>query len=261
MLSAWSQNPYDSFAVAYTAANDSNAYNAYYERPASLALVGDVAGLSVLDAGCGAGSHAAALIRRGATVTGLDSSSGMLAIARQRLGPEVALHHADLAEPLPFPAGCFDVVLASLVMHYLHDWRPTLREFHRVLRPGGRLVISTHHPFMDHPNPGQTDYFAVYEITEEWAKNGQTALMRFWHRPLHAMTDAFRTCGFALDLISEPQPDPVAAEKFPEDYLNLSTKPRFLFFVLSPRSEPHRRPDGGPVGQGANPSVGPTMGL
>jgi len=234
MSSAQSHNPYDSFATAYSAANDSNAYNAYYERPASLALAGDVAGLRVLDAGCGAGSHAAELIRRGAAVTGLDNSSGMLAVARQRLGPDVALHHADLAEPLPFQAGRFDVVLASLVMHYLRDWQPTLREFHRVLRPSGRLVISTHHPFMDQPSPGQDDYFATYEITEEWAMNGQTALMRFWHRPLHAMTDAFKACGFALDLISEPQPDPAAAEKFPNDYLNLSTKPRFLFFVLSP---------------------------
>jgi hypothetical protein len=49
------------------------------------------------------------------------------------------------------------------------------------------------------------------------------------------MTDAFRTCGFALDLISEPHPDPAAAEKFPAAYLDLCRNPRFLFFVLSPR--------------------------
>jgi SAM-dependent methyltransferase len=187
-----------------------------------------------MDAGCGAGSHVAELIRRGAVVTSLDKSCGMLAIARQRLGPDVPLHEADLAEALRFPAGCFDVILASLVLHYLEDWRPTLREFHRVLRPGGRLVVSTHHPFMDHPNPGHADYFATYHIDEEWAKDGQTALMRFWHRPLHAMTDAFGTCGFALDLISEPQPEPAAAEKLPEAYLDLCRNPRFLFFVLSP---------------------------
>jgi ubiquinone/menaquinone biosynthesis C-methylase UbiE len=117
-------------------------------------------------------------------VTGLDKSSGLLAIARQRLGPDVALHEADLSEPLCFQAGCFDLILASLVLNYLDDWRPTLREFHRVLRPGGRLVVSTHHPFMDHPNPGHPDYFATYQIEEEWAKDGHTALMRFWHRPL-----------------------------------------------------------------------------
>jgi hypothetical protein len=45
----------------------------------------------------------------------------------------------------------------------------------------------------------------------------------------------FGTCGFALDLISEPQPEPAVAEKFPEAYLDLCRNPRFLFFVLSPR--------------------------
>lgn len=51
-------NDYDAFAHAYTQDNDNNAVNAYYERSASLALLGDVAGQRVLDAGCGAGSHA-----------------------------------------------------------------------------------------------------------------------------------------------------------------------------------------------------------
>ena len=45
---------------------------------------------------------------------------------------------------------------------------------------------------MDHPLAGGPDYFATYDFTEEWTKGGQTVLMRFWHRPLHAMTDAFR---------------------------------------------------------------------
>lgn len=85
-------NDYDAFALGYTQNNDSNATNAYYERPASLALLGDVAEQRVLDAGCGAGSHAAEMIRQGASVTGLDKSAGLLAIARQRLGADVRLH-------------------------------------------------------------------------------------------------------------------------------------------------------------------------
>ncbi|HEX8008774.1 MAG TPA: hypothetical protein VF482_20380 [Trebonia sp.] len=68
---------------------------------------------------------------------------------------------------------------------------------------------------MDHPLAGGPDYFATYDFTEEWTKGGQTMLMRFWHRPLHAMTDAFRAAGFTLDVISEPQPDPVAESLFP----------------------------------------------
>lgn len=48
-------NDYDSFAEAYSADNEKNILNAYYERPAMTALAGDVAGRRILDAGCGSG--------------------------------------------------------------------------------------------------------------------------------------------------------------------------------------------------------------
>lgn len=63
---------------------------------------------------------------------------------------------------------------------------------------------------MDHPLAGGPDYFATYAFTEEWTRGGQTVLMRFWHRPLHAITDAFRAAGYTLDVIAEPQPDAAA---------------------------------------------------
>ena len=56
---------------------------------------------------------------RGAVVTGLDAGAGMLDLARLRLGSDAGLHLADLADSLPFPEGTFDVVAASLVLHYL----------------------------------------------------------------------------------------------------------------------------------------------
>jgi hypothetical protein len=54
-------NDYDSFAEAYSAENEVNLFNAYYERPATLALAGDVTGRRILDAGCGSGPLFAAL--------------------------------------------------------------------------------------------------------------------------------------------------------------------------------------------------------
>src|SRR5580658_6698399 len=90
-------NDYDGFAEVYSAENEVNLFNAYYERPATLALAGDVAGRRILDAGCGSGPLFAALRDRGAIVTGFDSSTGMLEQARQRLGDGADLHQADLA--------------------------------------------------------------------------------------------------------------------------------------------------------------------
>ena len=54
-------NDYDSFAEGYTASNETGFVHAYYERPAMLALAGDVAGRRILDAGCGSGPLSAAL--------------------------------------------------------------------------------------------------------------------------------------------------------------------------------------------------------
>ncbi|MEU8472801.1 class I SAM-dependent methyltransferase [Streptomyces sp. NPDC029006] len=226
-------NDYDSFAEAYAAENENNLVNAYYERPAMLALAGDVAGHRVLDAGCGSGPLTAALRDRGAVATGIDASAGMLALARQRLGDDVALHVADLGERLPFKDGAFDDVVASLVLHYLENWGPTLAEFRRVLRPGGRLIVSVDHPVTAYtfrePRP---DYFATTSYTFDWMLGGQSTPMRLWRKPLHAMIDAFTTAGFNLSVISEPQPDPAARALFPDGFDDLSTKPCFLFFVV-----------------------------
>src|SRR3954466_13497377 len=138
-------NDYDSFAEAYSAENENNLMNAYYERPAMLTLAGDVTGRRILDAGCGSGPLFAALRDRGAVVTGVDASAGMVELARRRLGAEADLRVADLADPLPFPDGKFDDVVGSLVLHYLQDWGPTLAELRRVLTPGGRLIVSVEH--------------------------------------------------------------------------------------------------------------------
>ncbi|WP_031469938.1 class I SAM-dependent methyltransferase [Sciscionella sediminilitoris] len=223
-------NDYDVLAEDYARHNERNAYNAYYERPATLELAGDVRGLRVLDAGCGSGAHAEALLSGGASVTGLDSSAGILALARERLGARATLLHANLAEPLPLPDNGFDLVIAPLVLHYLRDWEPTLREFRRVLGNGGRLVFSTHHPTMDFAESGGEDYFATYAFTEDWPAGDRTVTMRFWHRPLTAMTEALRASGFAIERLTEPAPVPECRELFPEDYRTISTKPRFLFF-------------------------------
>ncbi|MGW5119277.1 class I SAM-dependent methyltransferase [Streptomyces noursei] len=226
-------NDYDSFAQAYSAENENNLVNAYYERPAMLALAGDVADRRILDAGCGSGTLSAALRDRGAVVTGIDASAGMLSLARRRLGDDAALHMVDLRDRLPFADGAFDDVVASLVLHYLEDWGPTLAELRRVLKPGGRLIASVDHPFVAYtiqdPRP---DYFANTSYTFDWTFNGQSAPMKFWRKPLHTMTDAFTTAGFRLSAISEPQPDPAARELFPDAFHDLSTKTCFLFFVV-----------------------------
>jgi SAM-dependent methyltransferase len=230
---------YDGFAEAYAAETESNLINGYYTRPAVLDLAGDVTGRRILDVGCGAGPLLESLRDRGAIVTGVEPSAKMLELARQRLGEGVALHQAGLGgDPLPFPDGAFDDVVACLVLHYLEDWKAPLAELRRVLASGGRLIVAVDHPFINKLMHPASDYFAVSKKSQEWTFGGHSAPMQFWHRPLHAMTAAFTEAGFRIAVISEPPPAPGARERFPEEFAEIFKDPsntaflNMLFFVL-----------------------------
>lgn len=223
---------YDSFAESYAAENESSLLNAYYERPAMIGLAGDVAGRRILDAGCGSGPLSAALSAKGAIVTGVDSSPAMLHLARQRLGADADLHVADLNGTLPFADGSFDDVVASLVLHYLEDWSAPLAELRRVLKPGGRLLVSVNHPTVSVVNYPAEDYFAVRQYSEDYEFDGKPAVLTFWHRPLHAMINAFTAAGYRVAAVSEPEPSPhTPAELLPPRILS-GEKTAFLCFIF-----------------------------
>jgi SAM-dependent methyltransferase len=225
-------NDYDSFAEAYADDSESNLINGYYCRPAILDLAGAVAGRRILDIGCASGAVFEALRDRGAMVTGIDSSAEMVKLARQRLGDGADLRQADLGDPLPFPGGAFDDVIASLVLHYLEEWTAPLAELRRVLTPGGRLIMAVNHPYVFKLMFPDADYFEIQPWSAENTFSGQQAVLTTWHRPLPAMNDAFTAAGFRIAVISEPPPAPAARELFPDE---LTAKPRFLcflFFVL-----------------------------
>ncbi|WP_216906505.1 class I SAM-dependent methyltransferase [Nocardia noduli] len=128
-----------------------NVHNAHTDRPAMLRLAGDVTGTRVLDIGCGAGHYGAELLKRGAArFTGIDGSETLLDAARQRLGDDAILHCHDLEQPLTFLADhSFDLAVMALVYHHVAARGQLLAEIRRVLRPGGRLLVSTTHPTGD----------------------------------------------------------------------------------------------------------------
>ncbi|GAA5227131.1 class I SAM-dependent methyltransferase [Paeniglutamicibacter antarcticus] len=224
---------YDSFAEAYSAENETSLINGYYERPAMIKLAGDVRSRQILDAGCGSGPLAKALCDLGATVTGFDSSKAMIDLARKRLGEGAQLLVADLGQPLPFADDSFDDVVASLVFHYLEDWLGSLNEIRRVLRPGGRLIMSVNHPIL-YPwtNPG-ADYFKPTKYSDDHTFNGQLATLTYWHRPLQAMTEAFTKAGFQIEVVSEPPFSADApAEIIPPQFEGRKSFLSFIFFVL-----------------------------
>lgn len=223
---------YDGFAARYAAENESSLLNAHYERPAMLDLAGDVRGRRILDAGCGSGPLAEALLARGASVTGIDVSPAMIDLARRRLGPDADLHVAALGEVLPFPDGSFDDVVCSLVLHYLEDWSAPLAELRRVLVPGGRLLLSVNHPTVGVVNYPGEDYFATREYSEEYEFDGVPAVLTFWHRPLHAMFDAFSGAGFRVVWVAEPAPSPTTPSELLPTRIAAGERSAFLSFIF-----------------------------
>jgi SAM-dependent methyltransferase len=108
---------------------------------AALDAIGIERGTRLLDAGCGAGLALVLAAERGAVVTGLDASAGLLAVARERL-PEADLREGEL-EALPYPDDSFDAVTAFNSVQYASDPTTALRELKRVARPGVRVAITT----------------------------------------------------------------------------------------------------------------------
>ncbi len=116
-------------------------------------LFGDQADLKLLpgllhgtevigDLGCGTGHLTRLLAPFARRVTAIDRSPAMLEIARKRLSDcdNVDVREADLGS-LPIETGRLDLAIVSLVLHYVVDLDRTLSEVHRVLRPGGRILI------------------------------------------------------------------------------------------------------------------------
>jgi ubiquinone/menaquinone biosynthesis C-methylase UbiE len=102
-------------------------------------------GESVLDVGCGPGFYMAEILERvgpAGRVAGLDTSAPMREMAARRLGSaeNVELRDAD-ATALPFDDGSFDAAVSVQVLEYVDDVDRAIAQLHRVLRPGGRVVL------------------------------------------------------------------------------------------------------------------------
>ena len=124
----------------------------YEDTAAQLAPVSDVAvaalglrgGERVLDVACGTGNAALVASKAGALVTGLDASARLLDVARERVpGGEFVL--GDAAE-LPFKDGRFDAAVSVFGTIFAHPAEQAAAEVARVVRPGGRVAITTWPP-------------------------------------------------------------------------------------------------------------------
>jgi SAM-dependent methyltransferase len=220
------EDAYDELAETYAAELEQNPYNVDLDFPGTTALIPDVEGKCVLDAGCGTGLYTEWLVERGADVVGVDVSEEMLARASERevIGDDVEFHRVDLGEPLDFAGDdAFDGIVCGLVLGYIGDWESLFDEFARVLTPGGFVVFSLKHPFDEWPLDEDENYFDVERKTKEWSVE-----VPFFSRPLEAIFGPPLDAGFRIDRVAEPEPTEGFAEKWPERYEKETKRPVFL---------------------------------
>ena len=177
-------------------------------------LLGDLAGLRVLEVGAGAAQYSRWLASRGVSVVATDVSGGML-VAGGRLDDATGIRtqrvQAD-ARALPFPDASFDVVFTAFgVLPFVPDAHRVHGEVARVLRPGGRWVFATTHPmrwvFPDDPGVGGlTASFSYFSRTPyvETAEDG-TVLYVEYHRTLADLVADVTGAGFVIDRFVEPE--------------------------------------------------------
>jgi ubiquinone/menaquinone biosynthesis C-methylase UbiE len=115
----------------------------------------------VLDVGCGPGRLTRLLARRvvpNGSVDGIDASPQMIkrATAKARKLGVPASFQVAYAQQLPFADSTFDAVACTLVLHHVaaDDQLAAIEEIHRVLKPGGRLLIAEFQAGPKHPHPG-----------------------------------------------------------------------------------------------------------
>ncbi len=114
------------------------------EEPILRSLLAEIPAGDALDVACGTGRITALLCELGHQVTGIDPSESMLERARDKGLPATFVKGSF--DPLPLEDDTVDLVTCALALTHVTDLGPPLRGFARVLRPGGRAVLSDIHP-------------------------------------------------------------------------------------------------------------------
>ena len=228
-----------------------NPAHRFLEKPAMLAKLPDLGGKRVFCIGCGSGEEILLLRSRGASsIYAIDVSEALLEIARAG-HPDVEFAMRSMEERQPFDDGTFDFVYSSLTLHYAVDWSGILREVARLLRPGGRMLFSTHHPvkwgaqvsrgeerdtfLMGYERPkGQMpvvygDYLGTRKIADRWFG---TMDVESWHRPLPSILRDVVASGLLLVDFIEPMPTGEARTENPAFFEIHSRVPLFMILEL-----------------------------
>jgi SAM-dependent methyltransferase len=232
--------------------SNKNSAHLYLEKPGLASLLpSDLSGKSILCVGVGSGEETEIYKSMGADqIVGIDSAEKLIEVAKSTY-PEHEFQTMDM-DTLDFEDEFFDIVVSSLALHYKESWTKVLAEVHRVLKPGGEFVFSTHHPIRWSLEKVKTEegydkvlgfrhntkdrslqtlgfYNTPKKVTTEFVKDLEVT---FFHRPLQLMLGDLLNCPLVLNKVLEPKPIKEAKTLEPEFYRTNMHLPLFIIFKL-----------------------------
>lgn len=177
------------------------------EEGVTLEFIGDVQGQRVLDLGCGTGRYCVLLAQRGASVVGIDLSLKMLEHTKQKITStyQFELYHGTLGK-ISFPNEHLDLIISALTFGHICELEPTFKEAVRVLKKGGRMIISDVHPYW--PVSG-------HDYTEFFDETGQEYRIPVYPHLIEEYWYLCKKFGMQLRDIREPKIDDWLIERFP----------------------------------------------
>lgn len=228
---------FEGLAEDYLNFVDEKPHNAYYERPAMIQFVNEIEliGKIALDAGCSAGWYSKQLLDRGAKVIGIDISPAMIECAKKRTNGEIEAYVANLENPLVFmKSRQVDLIISSLTLHYIKDWSIPLREFYRILKPGGEVVLSVQHPMSDFKVSKTGVYYGTELVEYIWKGMPSGPVnVPYYRRSFATMINDFIQAGFIIKKVVEPEPVEMLKGINQAVYQKLLKEPAFICFHLT----------------------------
>ena len=194
--------------------------------PAVDRFCGDVAGLRILDAGCGPGLRATDLATRGAKVVAADISSEMIRIARGSPHADVEYLVHDLTKPLPGQP--FDLVVSELVINDLADYTAYVATVSRALRGGGRCVMTLNNPYSAVLRNKVPDYYRSGWTIEYQGLASVGVHAVYHHRTMAELVEAFSAHGLPITGMSDLRP---LSDFFDEEFRSRYSRVPFLMLL------------------------------
>ncbi|UOQ93121.1 methyltransferase domain-containing protein [Halobacillus shinanisalinarum] len=233
-------------------------FSAYKQMPRSLKgleaagewhilrpLLPELRNKSVLDLGCGFGWHCRfAREQKASSVVGVDISEKMLQKARNETDDPAISYVQMPIEDIEFSKSQFDIVISSLVFHYIESFEVICKKVHRFLRPGGSFIFSVEHPIFTSRNEqnwyvddqGNRLHWPVDHYQSEGLREtaflGEEVIK--YHRTISTYINDLIEAGFALKAVKEPVP---SDEMLKQDSMMKDENRRPMFVIISAEKE------------------------